>query len=336
MRTVALRLAAAGILAAIFLIPLALDVMRGRADEGMPVELTIRSFLPWHISLPPSLLRTLGDLALLPLNYFFALGIFGIGALVFWRQNGFRHATEDARVLTLCALSGLLLGTFTRSAILYNDLGWRVMLLTQFACLLWTAAAISLAAERRGVPALQLFRWPVGIGVLALLGYLGNLYNLASIRAHPLLGPELALFDPMFDRPALDHQLRRAYSWANAQLPADAVVQHNPAIARHIYDFGLYGRNRVAVADADAVVYGAAKADVDARLAIIGSIFTALLDPDAVRTRATGESIDVFVVSDADPVWADRTSWVWTTKPIYADSRVRLLHVANIGQENNQ
>jgi hypothetical protein len=329
----AIYLVSAGAIAAALLVPLGLEFLHGRAGEAMPVQLGVRGFLPIDRAVAPGPLRQMLDFLFLPLNYLFELGVFGIGAVVFWRQNGWRHGTEAARILTLCALSGLLLGSFARSVIINNDLGWRVMLLTQFAALIWTAAAIVHAAEARGTSIMALLRWPARLGLLALLGYAGNLYNLVSIRAYPAMGSRLALFDRGFDRPELDREMRDAYRWLNANLPREAVVQHNPAGEPHIYNFGLASRHRVAVGDSEAALYGAPKSEVQARLEAISRVFTAPLPADAVRAEAIAQHIDVLIVASADPVWNISSSWVWTTRPVYKSSLVRLLAVSEIGEE---
>jgi len=76
----------------------------------------------------------------------------------------------------------------------------------------------------------------------------------------------------------------------------DAVLQHNPVGDRRALAFGLYGRNRTAVADRFAMIFGAPHSEVDARLAAIAPIFTVSQSAAAARARAAANGIDVLVV----------------------------------------
>ncbi len=329
----ALTLVAAGCLAALLLVPEAIDILHGRSDEGSPIAFTVRVFGPLKAVMPPSLVRDLLSLPLLPLNYFFEFGIFGVGAVVYWYERRTLPKTEVARLLVFAATAGLLLGTFARSTLINNDLGWRVVLLPQLAFLVWTAAVI-LSHSRDGQFRLaDLRRWPSAMGALLLIGYAGSAYELFSMRAYPFLAPNVILIPENALHPELDAELASAYRWANTHVPRSAVLQHNPVAAPRVLDFGLYGRNRVAVADKDATLYGASKPEVDARLAAIGPIFMAPLTAAQVRARAATEGIDVLVVSAADPVWSDAHGWVWTAPVLFASPHVRLIATRDLGQE---
>lgn len=329
----ALTLVAAGCLAAVLLVPEALDILHGRSDEGSPIAFTVRVFGPVKAVMPPSLLRDLLSLPLLPLNYFFEFGIFGVGAVVYWYERRTLPQTEAARLLVFAAAAGLLLGTFTRSTLINNDLGWRVVLLPQLAFLIWTAAVILSHGRDGQFHLADLRRWPSAMGALLLIGYAGSAYELFSMRAYPFLAPNVILIPENALDPELDAELAAAYRWANAHVPRNAILQHNPVAAPRVLDFGLYGRNRVAVADKDATLYGASKAEVDARLAAIGPIFTTPLTAAQVQARVTAEKIDVLVVSAADPIWSDAHDWVWSVPVLFASPHVRLIATRDLGQE---
>ena len=103
---------------------------------------------------------------------------------------------------------------------------------------------------------------------------------------------------------------------------------------RAVLDFGLYGRNRVAVADSEAALYGASKSKVDARLTGMAPIFTAPLAAAQVRARAAAEGIDVLVVSSADPIWSDVHGWVWSAPVLFASPHVpELIATRDLGPE---
>lgn len=329
----ALTLVAAGCLAGVLLVPEALDILHGRVSEGSPIALAVRPFGPLIVMLAPGLAREVLTLLLLPVNYFFEFGIFAVGAVVYWRERKPAALTEAARVLALAAAAGLFLGSFTRSTLINDDLGWRVVLLPQLSFLVWTAAVVLAHGRGDRFSLADIRRWPSAMGVLLVIGYAGNAYELVSSRAYPFLAPNVVLTPGIALHPELDAELASAYGWANSHVARNAVLQHNPVAAPRVLDFGLYGRNRVAVADSEAMLYGASKAEVNARLAAIGPIFTAPLAASQVRERAAAEGIDILVVSSADPIWSDAHSWVWSTPVLFASPHVRLIATRDLGQE---
>ncbi|MBV8755156.1 MAG: hypothetical protein JO328_20070 [Hyphomicrobiales bacterium] len=323
----ALMLAAAGCLAGLLLVPLALDILHGRSGEGIPIGFTIRSFPALLVT--PGLFHNVVSLLLLPLNYFIGFGVFAAGAVMFWRDPCSHIKTEAARILVLAAAAGLLLGSFTQSTALKNDLGWRVMLLPQLASLVWTSAVI--LARRGTFRIADIRKWPAVMVVLLMIGYAGNIYELVSVRAYPWLEPNVIFVPHAGFNPDIDGELAAAYAWANDHVARDAVLQHNPAGDERILPFGLYGRNRVAVADSESTIFGAPRAEVDSRIAAIAPIFTA--PHTAAEVRARAEGIDVLVVSSADPVWSDRNGWVWSTPVLFALPHVRLIATRDLVPE---
>ena len=197
------------------------------------------------------------------------------------------------------------------------------MLLPQLAFLIWTTAVIVAGGEKFRMT--ECLRWPGAMGILLVIGYAGSIYALIGARVYPFLAPNVAFVPEIALNPEVDDELASAYTWANTHVARDAILQHDPVSDKRVVDFGLYGRNRVAVADSEAVLYGAARADVSARLAAIGPIFTRRLSAAEVRSRAFDYGIDVLVVSSADPVWSDRRDWVWSTPVLFASPRVRLI-----------
>src|SRR5262249_45631837 len=160
----------------------------------------------------------------------------------------------------------------------------------QLAFLVWTCAAILDHGGKFRIT--QALKWPGAMGALLLIGYAGNVYQLVMVRAYPLVAPGVLFVPPVALNPEVDSALASAYGWANTNVARDAVLQHNPVGDLRVLDFGLYGRNRVAVADSKANLYGAPKAEVDARLAAIAPIFTTRLPAPEVRTRALAHGID--------------------------------------------
>ena len=321
----------AGLVALLVTAPAIADLMAGRS-AGVPIEVAIRSFSPVDAVFKTEPLRSIARAAALPLNYFAEFGVLFLGSLLFWRANARRsvHRNDMARVLTLAAIAGLLLGTVLRSTLFANnDLGWRVLMVPQMAGLVWTAAVLLQrwsAVPTLRAPAIWRLFPPLPLTLL-VLGYGTTLYALVSLRAFgamPIREDSLLFVS----EPVNDRARRAAYEWANDHLPAALVLQHNPSFGKRVVAFGLYSRNRVGVADIYGSLYGATVAAVDRRLADVMPIFTEDLSDRDVRARAGASGIDELVVGADDPVWAKPNSWVWRGKPDYASARVRIIPVA--------
>jgi hypothetical protein len=332
-RAVALVLAA-GVLAAVFLLPQMHDLATGRGDHAMPIALTIRDFKMLDAVIHNRLGRAMGRLLLLPLNYGLELGVFLLGGVLFLRRATRADIwdREVPRLLTLTAVSGVLLGTFAKSTIIYNDLGWRVMLFPQLALLLWTTVALrrQLDTRRIAIPQAGAPRLFVNLSwvMLFVFGYMTTAYALFGLRGYRVLTPPKFIFSSPLD-PAIHDQMRETYGWLARHIPPRTVVQQNPTPKR-VLDFGLYGRNPVAVADRDATLYGAPKALVRRRLHILRPVFNT--GPPAweaaVAARAAG--VDVLIAKATDPAWRLRQSWVWAVPPLYATPMVRVVPVARL------
>jgi hypothetical protein len=327
----ALALAGAGCLAGLLLVPLVIEILQGRSGEGIPIGFALREFPVLPVT--SGFTYDLMSLLLLPLSYFIGFGIFAVGAVMFWRDPSLAKKTEVTRILLFATAAGLLLGSFTRSTVINNDLGWRVLLLPQLASLVWTCAVIHARYGRFRIA--DVGKWPAAVGALLMIGYAGNAYQLVAVRAYPLLVPNPMLApDRRWGNPDIDDEIASAYQWANTHVSRDAVLQHNPVSDARVLAFGLYGRNRTAVADKVAMMYGAPRTEVAARLAALGPIFTASESAAEARARAVANGIDVLVVSSTDPVWSDRTGWVWSSPALFASPHVRLIATRDLSPES--
>ena len=95
-------------------------------------------------------------------------------------------------------------------------------------------------------------QWPCAMGIVLVIGYADTAYALIGARVYPFLAPNVAFVPPVAQNPEVDDGLAAAYTWANAHVARDAILWHNPVSDKRVVDFGLYGRNRVAVADSEA------------------------------------------------------------------------------------
>lgn len=329
------RLAAAGLFGLILSAAYLRDVLANREAAGRAILFEIRPFRPLEGFFDEAVVG-LVRLVMLPLNYYLSFGVFAAGALLFWRlvPRAEAHRREAGRLLGVCAAAGLLVGGFLRSAIIYNDLGWRAVLMAQIPAFVWSAAALArlsasgAGADPRGaIPAPGRLRLPAALAALLVAGYGTSLYGLVEARAYPDSGaPTVAFINARAD---IDRDLRGAYRWAGAHLPADLVLQQDPT-ARRVFDFGLYGRQRVAVADQDAKLFGAPAAAVEARLTAVAPIFRETLSVPELRRRAGEAGIGALVVTAQDAAWGDPGSWVWRAKAAYAGPRVRIVRVEDL------
>ncbi|MDB4985544.1 MAG: protein of unassigned function, partial [Myxococcaceae bacterium] len=315
-----------GVLTLLLGLPHVLDMM-ARADRGPPLALTIRGFDQWDTRVADPLLRLLGRLVLLPLNYGLELGLFMLGTLLFWTGPAHRQVrtSEVARVLTLYAAAGFFFSTFTRSTVLLNDIAWRAPMAMQLAMLVWTAAAL----QRMRLASLRTAGLrPRAFALLAAIGWATTAYGALAQRAYVRM-PVVPWASYVNAHPETDRALRSAYEWMARELPPRTVTQHNPAPTR-VFDFGLYGRNPVAVADRQASLYGASKREVEARVQRLEPVFTQLLSPSEVRRRADACGVEQLIVTEHDLPWQDKSSWVWRTAPSYENSRVRIIATASL------
>jgi len=320
-RTRALSVVAcAGVLSLVIGLPHLVDMMN-RGDEGFPLALTIRGFDQWDVRVRDEQLRYLGRALLLPLNYALELGLFLLGSVVFWmrRRRAEVPRSELDRLLVLYALAGFLFATFTRSTVLMNDIAWRAPLAFQLTMLVWTAATLATLGARFQVPRLT----RRALYALAAVGYVTTLYGLVAQRVYRFV-PLAPWAQYVNAHPETDRALREAYERIARELPPDTVTQHNPAPPR-VFDFGLYGRSSVAVADRSASLYGASKRAVAARADALEPVFNGTLAAGEVRARAQQEQVDALVVTIDDAPWHDPSSWVWRSRPRYESERVRVI-----------
>jgi hypothetical protein len=319
----------AGLVAVLAAAPQLLDLRTGRGGD-LPIMLSVRAFAPSDALFSTEPLQSIARIICLPLSYFAEFGVLFSGTLLFWRQRrpSEVHKNELARVLTFGAIAGVILGSFFRSTLFNNDLGWRVMMFPLLAASIWSAAVVERAwAERPELSFGRLWRaLPASFLLLLGLGYVTTLYALVSARAYYFmrLRADMKLF---VADPPVDRALRSAYAWANENLPRDAVLQHSPSLMRSI-DYGLYSRNRVSIGDSYGSLFGADSGTVDARLLALQPIYTQDLAEQRVRAVAHANGVDQLIVTSDDPIWTMPQSWLWRATPLYTSANLRIVPVA--------
>jgi hypothetical protein len=308
-------LAAACAMAAALALPFLIELMSAGTPSHGFLKLGIRIFKPIHIlHLPfePAL-----NLLVLPLNYFLEFGFFFAVAIWKWRQP---RTSTDAPAVAVLAVS-LIIATFVRSTTLeFNDLGARALLPAQFVLLLWSVDASA------GIRRNRLLAATFALG-LATSGY--ELLRLRSVLFLNDLSPVFAQtwISPDGHFGERDFALRQTYEWLDSHIPTDAIVQPNPEAFQEVYG-GLYSNRQYALESIFFSNFGGNDAAFREYSARLPRIFHPGNDPVPICREL---HIDVLVFKDIDPIWQDRSSWIWHHTPLYANDRSLAFPCAKIG-----
>ncbi len=268
------------------------DLTAYRHDSGLPIALSVR---PFTTLLPEGGDWTWVHLAALPLNYAMEFGLFLWGTIGWWRSRAFDRHQPVQWLLLASSIASLLVASFLKSTIINNDLAWRSIWFAQLAAILWTAAWLQ-GPERR------LRSQPIAFHLLLALGIGAVAWDVIGMR---LIRPPLfhSSFDELISPRPDDDDQRRIYKKAAQLLPVQDVIQHNPALHKRIFNFGLYGIQRTGVADGEANLFGASPQDVQQRITALQPIFERPLSPSEIRRRAEGLGVDHLIFASMDPIW---------------------------------
>jgi hypothetical protein len=325
---------AAGLLSTLLAAPQLHDMLAYRAPGSFPIALAVRSFPFVEANIEQGIVTNLIGLLALPINVMLELGVLAIGTVVYWRRHRRRLTamTETERVLVISALCGLLLSFFVRSTVANNDLGWRVLLFTQIAALVWTAAVAAplwrLARRRWRTQPRGLSLPAAAKAMVAALafGYCGLAYEVFALRAYNVFHMQGLAKEPRDE--AVDLEVRRAYDWANGVLPHTAVLQHYPPA--NLW-FGLYGRFPVAVADRNlSPIFGASTVTIAERLDDLKPVWDGDIGALEARRRLDKHRVSAVMVTSRDAAWHLKDAWVWTTPAAFESDRVRVILVDTI------
>jgi len=306
----ALNLALAGLGSTLIAAPWLLTLV-GRPSEKAPLAFALRDYGLVDAATGFASGDLLIHLAVLLEAYLIQFGVFALGAVVYWRKAGRKGLNSDLGLLLVLATgASFLLGSFLRSTVLNNDLGWRVMLFAQAATLIWTLSALRAGAlfERGRIA------WAAALCLC--LGFAYNLFLMHHAR-FGLRQTEAAR--------QIDYDARTAWSWLDRRLPTGALVQAQPNVGRSL-DFGLYGRFPSPVADGHVgQLFGANRSAVQARIVEMEPIFSAPGEPlAAVEAIAARRKLSAIVITASDPVFGDQQAWTAQTQPAFATQTVRV------------
>ncbi|HKN72682.1 MAG TPA: hypothetical protein VJX30_16735 [Terriglobales bacterium] len=329
-----------------------LSGLRGPGGGGAFVEVALRPFplgvalaQKIGINLQTQFALTVANAILLPLNYALELGFFLAVGILRLRQvmRGEVEASANERAAWTLVMTSFLIGTFLRSSTLgSNDLGWRCFLPAQLILLLWGATMVHdwwFHGSGLGsglAPQLGLRPWARGvIGTLLILGMLGTGYQVFMQRMFPILldrgtirGISWVAPNRQFGKRA--YALRSAYEVLDAQVPASAVLQSNPVTDDRILHM-LYSGHDTAAGNAKCGTdFGGDVGLCALRVQKLAGLFEF---PDGANLDATCQEygIDAVVAEDADRVWQEPSSWVWSRHPVVANDYVKAFRCGAAG-----
>ena len=270
--------------------------------------------------------ENLAHLLILPINYSLELGFFLFAGVIYCRRiakSGRALSSPEICTVTMVVTS-ILLCTFVRSSVIaVNDLGIRGFLFAQLVLLLFGADLLDEWWPRLWPRANEFARLAMALSLI--LGLAGTVYELFKVRFYTLLidttssavaGNWVSGDRHMGER---TYAMREIYEHLKAVTPPNAIFQHNPDGEPQDSFYGMYADRQVAAETLGCnVVFGGDLALCPDRIIGINRIFS---DPAApVDDICSKLSVSVVVVRDTDKVWTERTGWVWTRKPLVANS----------------
>jgi len=216
-----------------------------------------------------------------------------------------------------------------------NDLGYRGMLVVQFVLLIWSAPLVHDAFFRRSTSA------PVGSGAgwikgiltcTLVLGVAGTTYQLVALRVYAPLADagkwarsETFLGDPGFGERT--YWMREGFSRLNGLTSPYMSVQYNP-VRDEVLIAHLYSTRQAIMGDA--FCESGFGGDLQNCRKAFPRMASAFNSPSAACSLDLDRFCDdfrvnVLVATDVDPVWWDKSSWVWTRPSLLSNPSMRAI-----------
>ena len=302
-----------------FVLPFVLELQQSSHMANSPIEFSVRAFTmmdQFITSWNPILLNAL-RLLILPINYILELGIFLMGGLFYvsYRRSFDRKMSISEQYVLFLLFTSLIVCTFFKANIKYNDLGWRGFMFAQMILLVYSAP-LYLSAIRRYVSK-HLLLAPVTRAItliVLILGFSANIYEMSVLRFYsPLSEGDEGV------------ALRELYNWVDENTPKDAIFLHNPDEQIEFYH-ALYGHRQVILADKDlGKLYGISDEMYEP---LYWEVTTWFNDPvlkiDDLRQKIDSLGVDFIVVKNDDPVWEDSLSWLEKIEPVFKNNTGRV------------
>jgi hypothetical protein len=271
------------------------------------------------------------------LLYAVELGFFFCVAILQFKRDLLRGTTlaqERLAAWVMLATTLLVVSLLQSDASGNNDLGFRGMLLAQFILLLWAAPLVhDLFAKENSKEANPGPVWKTILVLTLVIGALGTMYQLALLRSYaPLADAAIIQRSENFlgVSPGIGRRtylLRYGLSAVDKLTAPSSVLQYNPVGRKKLF-LHLYSTHQAAAGDDTCgSTFGG---NIDKCRQAMPYIVAAFNYPAGIRGWDLNRFCDSFSVNllaatDADPVWQDPASWVWSRRPLVSNDAIRII-----------
>lgn len=339
------KLTFGGMVAALLLMPYLSELTSGNSKmHGQsPFGLAVRETIPPQVVLSfpfvknfaaahPQLAANVAKLLLLIPGYAIELGFYSIVLVLFlvafWRDR--LKLSPGHRALLIIGLAAVPCMSFIRSEVLnINDFGIHAGMFLEFPLLLLGSELVIRDRGQGSVAeqhAVAIPKWSIPAAkTLAGLGILSTIYIAFMLRFGILVLPDTP-------EHSLSHKAYISsvgYAHLDSAVPKDSVVQFNPSFNETFWkNTDLINVNRQIAIGSDlggcGSELGGDPSSCPAMISSIAPLFrTATADEARAVCRAYG--IHDLIATVYDPVWNEKSSWVWTLTPAVADPEFRAL-----------
>jgi hypothetical protein len=278
--------------------------------EIHPLVLDFQYVKYFHFGSDRGVYRIISLIAAAVVMYGLELGFYFLAGVIFVaRRSVLKSHPEVAAEMALLVVT-LIIVSFLRSTIMYNDLGWRAFLLAQFVLLIWGVDVITTLIQGR----------PILIGLVILtisIGVFGR-------------GVDFVLMRATFNRNQPTREMfyiRKTYLYLRQHTPPSARIQQSPEENFTDAMHGLYSdRQSVMTNLTHAIVFGTPQR-------LYRPVFLDLVpefwyenatDPSYAQSLCTKYHIDYLVFKWTDVIWHTQGAWIWRFTPWYETPLTRV------------
>ncbi len=294
--------------ALLFSVPFLVGLLSSPSAGGLPISVEVRSFLQLESAAKdlPAFEHSLLMLAALPFNYLFELGFFFLAGMLWLSSRNAKAVFSNPFYLAEALLLAvtLLIGSFLRSTLGSNDLGWRSWLVGQFVLLVWGVdvwlSAPDLPSSTRRI-----------LLSFAVLGAFTSVMDAALLRTAWVRMTSV-------EESRRYYSARLAYEFIRDHTPEAAIIQTNPA------DYvdrpsGLYGSRQMVVSNRTPY-----ETDIHADYQSLASglipLFSGkLTDWQTMDEVCAWHGVNVLIFDDTDPAWKTLNALTTRRAPLYAN-----------------
>jgi hypothetical protein len=291
-----------------------------------------------HLGVHNSFLLSLERWAVLPIVYLLEFGFFALILMLRLRRDRrdpgplTRQRRMAWMMFTICLLTLSFVQSDSSGS---NDLGFRGMLVAQFVLLIWSAPIVYNIFVRHDAAAQTglVTPWikPALIFTL-VMGVAGTLYQLAALRAYAPLADagKLRRTERFLGAPGFGERtywMRAGFQRLQALTAPNSLVQYNP-VRDEVIMAHLYSTRQAVMGDQSCE--SAFGGDAEKCSKVFPDFAVVFNDPAVARkwnldVFCSDFQINVLVATDADPVWQDPDSWVWTRPTLLANPAMRAI-----------